>query len=119
MLQRTPTARRRARRATTNGCLSCLPAQVGTEFGRIHQPLDLTDATEPPPLDLVERYPVLAEGLVELPSAVASRPLRREARQRLHDLGGVDPIVSGVGAGVGRELDFTPGDGLVHDLGQL
>src|SRR5262245_13240976 len=99
--------------------LSGLPTQVGAELGRVEQLLDLPDPAVTPALDVVESEPVLDEGLIELPGAFASGPLRPERGQHRSDLRAINPIVARVWAGVGRELDHAPWHDLVDDLGEL
>src|SRR4030081_18099 len=62
------------------------PAQVGPQVSHAHQLLELIDAAETLPLEVLVLEPQRFVGLVELPRALARVPFRLERRQQAASL---------------------------------
>src|SRR5438105_4877397 len=95
------------------------PAQVGSEVSHLHQLLELVDAPEARPLEILELEPHRLVRFVELPGALAGVPLGLERGQLAADLGEIGAVVAFVRSGVLREGDLAARHRLLHDLGDL
>ena len=94
-------------------------AQIRPENPVGHQLLDVTDPLIARPLELVQRQPGLAVGLIELLGTASRIPLRLEFRQRAGDLLEADAVGARIRSGIRREFEAAAGHHIGDDLRQI